>query len=78
MASEDLQAPPPPPPPPQEVAQPQDDLSRGMQPLAPQPVQQQQAPVDSLTCQWVGCGERCTSPETLYVRDINIFYATRY
>ena len=40
----------------------------GMQPLAPQPVQT--APVDALTCQWIACGERCSTPEALYVGGI--------
>lgn len=65
MASEELQAvaaavPPPPP----TVSQVDHLDHHGMQPLAPQPVQA--APVDSLTCQWTGCGERCQTPEALY------------
>lgn len=42
------------------------DDHRALQPLTAQlPINN--APVDSLTCQWVACGERCTSPEALYV-----------
>lgn len=38
------------------------------QPSPPvQPVQNSSSTIDNLTCQWQGCGERCDSPELLYV-----------
>lgn len=37
------------------------------QPGAPQPQSPHASGFDNLTCQWQGCGERCASPEQLYV-----------
>jgi hypothetical protein len=49
--------------------EPQDVVQQGQQ---LQPSQLSNAPTvnaagENLQCQWVGCGERCVSPEALYV-----------
>lgn len=55
------------PPPPQDVVQ-----QQGQLPQQPAAVAQPTAPAvnsagENLQCQWQACGERCTSPEALYV-----------
>ncbi|EXJ81246.1 hypothetical protein A1O3_07536 [Capronia epimyces CBS 606.96] len=62
------------PPVPQDVIQQQGQLQQGQlqQGQLPQPlIQNQPAPNvnsagENLQCQWLGCGERCSSPEALY------------
>ena len=58
-----------PPPAPQDVVQQQAQAAAIQQPGTPA---QSTAPAvnsagENLQCQWQGCGERCTSPEALYV-----------
>jgi len=60
-------------PQPQEVVQ-QGQLQQQQQQPQPQqqPLIQNQTPIvnsagENLQCQWQGCGERCSSPEALYV-----------
>jgi len=59
MASEEMQGVPQAPP---------NDQQNVMPNIAAQPPQNLQNPLDNfLACQWTGCGERCQSPEALYV-----------
>ncbi|KAK8213628.1 hypothetical protein M8818_002932 [Zalaria obscura] len=63
-----------PPPPEQQQQQQQAQQAQDVQPVPVAPAQPSQSTtIDSLTCQWAGCGERTTTPESLYVRSSMMF-----